>query len=69
VVHASFSIERVYAAAPAAVFRALTDPAAKAQWFVGPAGYTQLERAMDVRPGGRERGSGYLLDALGRSLQ
>lgn len=55
VVHADFTLERVFAAAPAAVFRALTDPAAKARWFTGGEGYTVLERAMDVRPGGRER--------------
>ncbi len=54
VVHGRFSIERTYAAAPAAVFRALTDPAAKARWFAGGDGYEVLERSMDVRPGGRE---------------
>jgi uncharacterized protein YndB with AHSA1/START domain len=55
VVHADFTLERVFAAAPAAVFRALTDPAAKARWFTGGEGYTVLEREVDVRPGGRER--------------
>jgi uncharacterized protein YndB with AHSA1/START domain len=58
VVHGSFSVERTYDAAPALVFRALTDPDAKARWFVGGEGYTTLERTMDVRPGGRERLSG-----------
>jgi uncharacterized protein YndB with AHSA1/START domain len=37
------------------VFKAFTDPAAKAKWFAGGSGYTTLERVMDVRPGGRER--------------
>ena len=55
VVHADFTLERVFAAAPAAVFRALTDPAAKARWFTGGEGYTVLEREMDARPGGHER--------------
>ena len=55
VVHGSFTIERVYDATPEAVFRALTDEAAKSRWFVGGDGYTVLEHAMDVRPGGRER--------------
>jgi uncharacterized protein YndB with AHSA1/START domain len=54
VVHAMFRIERSYAASPAQVFKALSDPAAKAQWFVGGPGYTTLVREMDVRPGGRE---------------
>lgn len=55
VVHASFSLERTYDAGPAKVFHALSDKAAKARWFEGGEGYTVLERAMDVRPGGRER--------------
>lgn len=55
VVHADFTLERVFAAAPALVFHALTDPAAKARWFAGGDGYAVLEREMDVRPGGCER--------------
>jgi uncharacterized protein YndB with AHSA1/START domain len=55
VVHASFCIERTYAASRSQVFKALTDPAAKAKWFTGGNGFTQLAREMDVRPGGRER--------------
>jgi len=54
VVHATFCIERAYPASPAQVFKALTDPAAKAKWFTGGNGYTLLAREMDVRPGGRE---------------
>ena len=55
VVHATFCIERTYQATRSQVFKALTDPVAKAKWFAGGSGYTTLERAMDVRPGGRER--------------
>ena len=55
VVHGSFTLKRVYDAAPSLVFRALTDPKAKARWFGGGDSYTVVERAMDVRPGGRER--------------
>jgi uncharacterized protein YndB with AHSA1/START domain len=55
VVHATFSLERIYDAAPAQVFRALSDQAAKARWFAGGDGWVLLERVMDVRPGGRER--------------
>ncbi|HVC63689.1 MAG TPA: SRPBCC family protein [Acetobacteraceae bacterium] len=58
VVHDTFSIERVYDAAPATVFRALTDQDAKARWFGGGDDWTVLERTMDVRPGGRERAKG-----------
>jgi uncharacterized protein YndB with AHSA1/START domain len=58
VVHATFSLERVYDASPAQVFRALSDKAAKARWFEGGDSWTVLEREMDVRPGGRERVKG-----------
>ncbi len=58
VVHATFSLERIYDASPAQVFRALSDKAAKARWFEGGDGWTALEREMDVRPGGRERAKG-----------
>lgn len=53
VAHGTFTIARDLRAAPAAVFRAFADPAAKARWFGG--GAEVLERAIDVRPGGRER--------------
>ncbi len=55
VVHGSFTLSRRYDAAPALVFRAFTDPAAKARWFGGGEGVEVLDRAMDVRPGGTER--------------
>lgn len=58
VVHATFRLERQYPASPARVFRALSDREAKDRWFGGGAGYTMLERTMDVRPGGRERARG-----------
>jgi uncharacterized protein YndB with AHSA1/START domain len=58
VVHAMFCIERTYPASPAQVFKALTDPTAKAKWFTGGDGYTLLAREMDVRPGGREHVKG-----------
>jgi len=58
VVHAMFCVERTYPASRAQVFKALTDPAAKAKWFAGGPGYALLSREMDVRPGGREHVSG-----------
>ena len=54
-VHGSFTLNRVFKAPPSQVFRALTEEAAKARWFVGVDGYSLLQREMDVRPGGRER--------------
>jgi uncharacterized protein YndB with AHSA1/START domain len=58
VVHATFSLQRIYDASPAQVFRALSDKAAKARWFEGGDGWTVIEREMDVRPRGRERAKG-----------
>jgi len=56
VVHATFELERSYMAPIARVWQALTEPAAKAKWFCGPAGDWQLlERQMEVRVAGHER--------------
>jgi len=54
VAHGTFTIERTYDAAPAAVFHALANKEAKARWFTGGDAQTILRRDMDVRPGGRE---------------
>jgi len=53
--HDQFTLERRYPAAPARVYRALTDLRAKAAWFVGPHGWEEHERHMDARVGGTER--------------
>lgn len=53
VTHAMFSIERTYAAAPARVFAAWADPAAKAGWFGCHDALVPHE--LDFRVGGRER--------------
>jgi uncharacterized protein YndB with AHSA1/START domain len=55
IVHATFSLERIYDASPAQVYHALVDETAKARWFGDSEGYEVLERKIDVRPGGRER--------------
>ena len=52
--HDTFSIERTYPAPPARVFRALTDPAAKAQWFLPPSDWKASGYRFDCRVGGTE---------------
>lgn len=66
VTHATFVIERTYDAAPARVFAAWSDPAAKAAWFGASDTF-----ALDFRVGGREANGGgpeggpvYTYDAL-----
>jgi uncharacterized protein YndB with AHSA1/START domain len=58
VVHASFTITRIYDALPSRVFQAFADQNAKAKWFAGPGGWTPLKRVFDFREGGREYVSG-----------
>jgi len=57
-IHGTFTLERVYDAAPARVFKAWADPAIKSRWFVGPSDWQLLERSIDFRVGGKERLSG-----------
>jgi uncharacterized protein YndB with AHSA1/START domain len=52
VTHATFVVERTYDAAPARVFAAWADPAAKSRWFGGD------EFELDFRVGGRELNRG-----------
>ena len=52
--HATFVIERKYAAAPARVFAAWADPAVKVGWFNGPSTWLREGYALDFRVGGRE---------------
>ena len=56
--HGSFTLERLYDASPARVFKAWADPAIKARWFGGIEGWQMLERSIDFRVGGKERLSG-----------
>ncbi|MEO8018195.1 MAG: SRPBCC family protein [Pseudomonadota bacterium] len=61
--HGSFVIERTFNYGPAILFRAWTDPVAKARWFNGPADkWTEQVREMDVRVGGRDRLIGKFVD-------
>ena len=61
-IHGSFTIERVYDASPARVFKAFADPQSKARWFVGPNGWQVIERRLDFRPGGEEVAHGRFPD-------
>jgi uncharacterized protein YndB with AHSA1/START domain len=58
VVHGAFHLERTYDATAEAVYKALSDVAAKSRWFYGPQGWRLIERSMDFRVGGRERVKG-----------
>jgi uncharacterized protein YndB with AHSA1/START domain len=61
--HQSFVIERKLDFDPAVVFRAWTDPQAKARWFAGPPDkWTEDVREMDPRVGGRDRLVGRFVD-------
>ncbi len=56
--HASFTITRHWKHAPARVFQAFADDAAKRKWFTGPSGFESHEKSFDFREGGRESLSG-----------
>lgn len=57
-VHDSFIIERTLKHAPARVFNAFADPAAKQKWFANGPGLKVLIRELDFRVGGLERTKG-----------
>lgn len=57
VTHASFVIERDYAASPARVFAAFADPAQKRRWFAEGEGWSIERFDVDFRIGGSERSS------------
>ena len=48
-------VTRRFAAPPAAVYRAHTDPALVQKWMLGPEGWTMPVCQMDPRPGGKIR--------------
>ena len=54
ITHDHFVIEREYGAPRAEVFAAWADPQVKAQWFIGPAGWTAVRRELDFRVGREE---------------
>jgi len=56
--HATFAIERTYAASVEKVFRAFADEKIKRRWFVEGPGWTTGAYKLDFRTGGREQASG-----------
>ncbi len=57
VTHATFVIERRYAASPPELFRAFADPALKERWFGGGEGWEDISYELDFRLGGSEHSS------------
>ncbi len=53
--HASFTIERIFDAAPARMFKAFADPAAKRRWSAEGEGWSVEQFDTDFRVGGHER--------------
>jgi uncharacterized protein YndB with AHSA1/START domain len=53
-VHDTFVVDRHFKAAPARVFQAFADPAAKAKWFGGPAELKREDEQFEFREGGHE---------------
>jgi uncharacterized protein YndB with AHSA1/START domain len=58
VIHATFTVERVYAASPARVFAAFADPEKKKQWFKPPEEWGPPDQTFDFRVGGEEHSIG-----------
>jgi uncharacterized protein YndB with AHSA1/START domain len=58
IVHASFTLSRIYDAPVPRVFQAFADVDAKSKWFTGPTGWKLIKRVFDFREGGREHLSG-----------
>jgi uncharacterized protein YndB with AHSA1/START domain len=56
--HATFAIERTFAAPPPRVFAAYADTRSKARWFVGPDNWEKSNLKLDFKVGGRESVSG-----------
>jgi uncharacterized protein YndB with AHSA1/START domain len=55
VVHATFTIERSYAAPPARVFAAFADPSLKRRWLLDDKGFAPESYTAEFRVGGYEK--------------
>lgn len=62
--HDTFTIERIYDASAAEIWRCWTDPELRVQWFKAPDGFKNGERSIDFRVGGRETFAGGLPNGL-----
>ena len=58
VAHATFVIERTYAAVPWGVFDGFASREAGGRWFIGPDDWLRSDHELDFRVGGREHVSG-----------
>jgi uncharacterized protein YndB with AHSA1/START domain len=58
VTFSTFTLERTFAASPARVFRAFSDPKIKKRWFSGPPEWGEDEMTMDFRVGGTDTSKG-----------
>ncbi|MES2055544.1 MAG: SRPBCC family protein [Pseudomonadota bacterium] len=54
ITHATFTVERIYAASPERVFQAHADPAIKRKWYAEGEGWIIDSYASDFRVGGME---------------
>src|SRR5262249_52168467 len=57
-VHSTFTLDRVFNASPARVYRAFADKDTKEQWFSGPDDWELNQHDMDFRVGGTEVNAG-----------
>ncbi|TGK10081.1 ATPase [Leptospira fletcheri] len=64
IAHESFSIEKIYKAAPNSVFSAWGSLSSKSKWFIGPKDWVQVKRELDFRVGGNEVLQGRFGDRL-----
>jgi uncharacterized protein YndB with AHSA1/START domain len=52
--HGQFAIERTYSATAERVYAAWGELGARASWFIGPEGWSEVRRELDFRVGGHE---------------
>ena len=66
--HASFTVERTFAATPEKVFAAFADQEAKERWFKGPDD-APTQHTMDFRVGGHETNEGTFHDGVAHRFE
>jgi uncharacterized protein YndB with AHSA1/START domain len=71
VLHATFSLERLYPTPPEKVFAAWADPKAKARWFAGAGAEHELDfrvGGLEVNRGSHEGGPPLIFESLYRDI-